>query len=111
MPIATVVVYFTDRTLRAPPVTFGYGAAAAIMLLGAIIFLPRGVADGQASVLVPIAQMVFRQPVRFLQLLKRTVFSVRRNRPYVQTGTRTPRRTIRSEHSARTDAQTILVQR
>ena len=40
----------------------------------------------------------------------RAGFSVRRNRPYVQTGIRTPRRTIRSEHSARTDAQTILVQ-
>ena len=59
MPIATVVVYFTDRTLRAPPVTFGYGAVAAIILLGATIFLLRGVADGQASVLVPIAQMGF----------------------------------------------------
>ena len=59
MPIATVAVYFTDRTPRAPPVTFRYGAAAAIMLLGATIFLLRGVADGQASVLVPIAQMGF----------------------------------------------------
>jgi len=59
MPIATVVVYFTDRAPRVPPVTFRYGAAAAIMLLGATIFLLRGVADGQASVLVPIAQMGF----------------------------------------------------
>jgi drug/metabolite transporter (DMT)-like permease len=59
MPIATGAVYFTDRTPRAPPVTFRYGAAAAIMLLGATIFLLRGVADGQASVLVPIAQMGF----------------------------------------------------
>ena len=59
MPIATVAVYFADRTLRAPPVTFIYGAAAAIMLLGATIFLLRGVADGQASVLIPIAQMGF----------------------------------------------------
>ena len=59
MPIATVVVYFTDRAPRVPPVTFRYGAASAIMLLGATIFLLRGVADGQASVLVPIAQMGF----------------------------------------------------
>jgi drug/metabolite transporter (DMT)-like permease len=59
MPIATGAVYFTDRMPRAPPVTFRYGAAAAIMLLGATIFLLRGVADGQASVLVPIAQMGF----------------------------------------------------
>ena len=51
------------------------------------------------------------QPTGFLQLLNRVGFSVRRNRPYVQTGIRTPRTTIRSEHSARTDVQTILVQR
>jgi drug/metabolite transporter (DMT)-like permease len=59
MPVATVAVYFADRTLRAPPATFRYGAAAALTLLGATIFLLRGVADGQASVLVPIAQMGF----------------------------------------------------
>ena len=59
VPLATVVVYFTDRNLRAPPVTFKYGAAAAVVLLGATIFLLRGVAGGQASVLVPIAQMGF----------------------------------------------------
>jgi len=59
MPLATVVVYFTHRNLRPPPVTFKYGAAAAVVLLGATIFLLRGVAGGQASVLVPIAQMGF----------------------------------------------------
>jgi drug/metabolite transporter (DMT)-like permease len=59
MPLATVVVYFADRNLRLPPVTFKYGTAAAVVLLGATIFLLRGVAGGQASVLVPIAQMGF----------------------------------------------------
>jgi len=59
MPLATVVVYFADRRLRPPPVTFKYGTAAAIVLLGATVFLLRGVAGGQASVLVPIAQMGF----------------------------------------------------
>jgi uncharacterized membrane protein len=59
MPLATAVVYVTDRKLRPSPVTLTYGAAAAIVLLGATIFLLRGVADGQASVLVPIAQMGF----------------------------------------------------
>jgi uncharacterized membrane protein len=59
MPIATVAVYCTDRTLRAPPVTFRYGAAAAIMLFGATIFLLRGLANGRPTVLVPIAQMGF----------------------------------------------------
>ena len=59
MPLATVVVYIADRNLRPPPVTYKYGAAAAIVLLGATIFLLRSVAGGQASVLVPIAQMGF----------------------------------------------------
>ena len=59
MPLATAVVYFADRNLRPPPVTFKYAAAAAAVLLGATIFLLRGVAGGQASVLVPIAQMGF----------------------------------------------------
>jgi len=59
MPLATVFVYFTDRKLRPQPTTFKYGAAAAIVLLGATICLLRGVAGGQASVLVPIAQMGF----------------------------------------------------
>ncbi len=59
MPLATIVVYFADRNLRLPPVTFKYGAAAAVVLLGATISLLRGVAGGQASVLVSIAQMGF----------------------------------------------------
>jgi uncharacterized membrane protein len=59
MPLATVVVYVADRKLRPPPVTFKYSAPAAIVLLGATISLLRSVAGGQASVLVPIAQMGF----------------------------------------------------
>jgi drug/metabolite transporter (DMT)-like permease len=59
VPLATVVVYLADRTLRPPPVTFKYSAPAAIVLLGATICLLRSVARGEASVLVPIAQMGF----------------------------------------------------
>jgi transporter family protein len=59
MPLATTVVYFADRKVLPPPVTFKYSAAAAIVLLGATIFLLRSVAGGQASVLVPITQMGF----------------------------------------------------
>ena len=59
MPLATLVVYFADRKLLPLPVTFKYPAAAAIALFGATIFLLHGVAGGQASVLVPIAQMGF----------------------------------------------------
>jgi transporter family protein len=59
MPLATIVVYFADRKVLLPWVTFKYSAAAAIVLLGATIFLLRSVAGGQASVLVPITQMGF----------------------------------------------------
>src|SRR5262249_61863462 len=59
MPLATVVVYAAARELRPPPVTLKYSAPAAIVLLGATICLLRSVAGGQASVLVPIAQMGF----------------------------------------------------
>ena len=59
MPLATVMVYVADRNLRPPSVTFKYGGAAAVVLLGATVFLLRGVAAGQASVVVPIAQMGF----------------------------------------------------
>jgi uncharacterized membrane protein len=59
MPLATVVVYVVDRKLRPPPVTFKYSVPAAIVLLGATISLLRSVTGGEASVLVPIAQMGF----------------------------------------------------
>jgi uncharacterized membrane protein len=59
MPLATLVVYGADRQLRPPRPTFKYGTAAAVLLLGATIFLLHGIAAGQASVVVPIAQMGF----------------------------------------------------
>jgi uncharacterized membrane protein len=59
MPLATAFVYVRERTVRAPAIAFRYGAAAALVLLGATILLLRSVALGQASVLVPITQMGF----------------------------------------------------
>jgi uncharacterized membrane protein len=59
MPLATVVVYATDRKLAPPPLTFKFGIVSAVVLLAATIFLLRSVAHGPASVLVPIAQMGF----------------------------------------------------
>lgn len=59
MPLATAFVYIRERTVRAPAIAFRYGAAAALVLLGATILLLRSVALGQASVLVPITQMGF----------------------------------------------------
>ena len=70
----------------------------------------RVIAKAATSMALRQAQAV-RQPAPFLQLLNEVGFLVRRNRPTVQTGIRTPRRTTRSEYRTLTDAQTILVQR
>jgi uncharacterized membrane protein len=59
MPLATGVVYLADRGLRPSPVTFKYGAVTATLLVAATVFLLSGIAGGQASTLVPIAQMGF----------------------------------------------------
>ena len=59
MPLATVLVYLADRRLRPPSVTFRYSSIAAVLLVGATIFLLRSIAGGQASVVVPISQMGF----------------------------------------------------
>lgn len=59
MPLATAVVAAADRKLAPPAATYRYGAAATVVLLGATILLLHGVAGGEASVLVPIAQMGF----------------------------------------------------
>jgi uncharacterized membrane protein len=59
MPLATLAVYVTDRAVVPGRATLKYGAVAAIALFGATIFLLHGIAIGQASVLVPIAQMGF----------------------------------------------------
>jgi uncharacterized membrane protein len=59
LPLATTVVYAADRTVAPPALALKYGAATAIVLFGATISLLHGIAIGQASVLVPIAQMGF----------------------------------------------------
>jgi uncharacterized membrane protein len=59
MPLATAVVYANDRKLAQPPTMFKFAVPAAIALVIATISLLRGIAGGQASALVPIAQMGF----------------------------------------------------
>jgi drug/metabolite transporter (DMT)-like permease len=59
MPLATLVVFAADRRLPPPAAAFTFGAPAAALLLVATVAMLRGIAGGQASVLVPIAQMGF----------------------------------------------------
>jgi drug/metabolite transporter (DMT)-like permease len=78
MPLATAVVYVTHRELRPPPVTFRYSAVTAILLLSATILMLRGVAAGQASVLVPVAQMGFIVAALLGIFILREPFTVRK---------------------------------
>jgi uncharacterized membrane protein len=57
MPLATAVVLLKDRRLSPPARAFRFSAPAAILQLIATVMLVRSIALGQASVLVPIAQM------------------------------------------------------
>lgn len=59
MPLTNVAVLLADRKLSAPRAAWGYGALMSVVLLGAFICLLHGVALGQASIVVPIAQMGF----------------------------------------------------
>jgi drug/metabolite transporter (DMT)-like permease len=59
MPLATLVVFFADRKLPPPALAFKFGGPAAVVILVATVALVRGIAAGQASVVVPIAQMGF----------------------------------------------------
>jgi transporter family protein len=59
MPLATLIVFIADRKLPPPLRAFAFGAPAAILILVATVWLLHGIAIGQASVLVPIAQMGF----------------------------------------------------
>src|SRR5262249_41619474 len=59
MPLATATVYLAGHAFKPPPAAYRYGAGAAAVLLGATLFLLHGLADGPASVLVPVAQMGF----------------------------------------------------
>jgi drug/metabolite transporter (DMT)-like permease len=58
-PLAAANLYLEQGKLEIPLAALRYGAPAALLLLAATISLLRGVAVGQASVLVPIAQMGF----------------------------------------------------
>jgi transporter family protein len=57
MPLATAVVFVKDGRLAPPPRTFRFSVLAAALQLLATLMLVRAIALGQASVLVPIAQM------------------------------------------------------
>ncbi len=58
-PLAALFALHRERGFHPPPGAWRYGAAAALLLLTGLIMLIMGLARGEASVLVPVAQMSF----------------------------------------------------
>jgi uncharacterized membrane protein len=57
--IATALAVMQERRLRLTPAAWPYSAPAAQALLVGFVLLLHGLARGQASVLVPVAQLSF----------------------------------------------------
>lgn len=58
-PLATLLVWLSDRNLNTPPAAWPYAAGTGLCLLGGFVILLHGLSEGAASVLVPVAQMGF----------------------------------------------------
>lgn len=56
---ATLFAYYSEQTLRPPAPAWAYAVPAALVLIVAFLFFLNALTLGQASVLVPIAQMGF----------------------------------------------------
>lgn len=59
MPLATLFAVVRDRGFRPPAGGWRYGATAAVLLLFGLVMLIAGLARGEASVLIPVAQLSF----------------------------------------------------
>jgi len=59
LPLATLFALTRDRGFHPPPGAWRHGATAATLLLFGLVMLLAGLARGEASVLVPVAQLSF----------------------------------------------------
>jgi len=57
--VSTSMVGVLDRAIRPSRSTWAYAPLAALLLVAAFVLLLEGLARGEASVLVPVAQMGF----------------------------------------------------
>ena len=58
-PVATLFGYLAERTFNPPPAAWPHAAGAALLLAFAFMLMATSLVTGQASVLVPVAQMGF----------------------------------------------------
>ena len=59
LPLATLFAFRRDRGFHPPPGAWRQSAMAAVLLLFGLVMLVAGLERGEASVLVPVAQMSF----------------------------------------------------
>jgi drug/metabolite transporter (DMT)-like permease len=59
LPLATLFAVARDRGFHPPPGGWRYGATTAVLLLFGLVMLLAALARGEASVLVPVAQLSF----------------------------------------------------
>jgi drug/metabolite transporter (DMT)-like permease len=59
LPLATLFAVVRDRGFHPPPGGWRYGATTAVLLLFGLVMLLAALARGEASVLVPVAQLSF----------------------------------------------------
>jgi drug/metabolite transporter (DMT)-like permease len=78
MPLAMAFTYVVDGKLQPSKATWPYGSCAAVLLLIAFLFLLRSLSHGQASVLVPIAQMGFIVTATFGVVFLKEPFNLRK---------------------------------
>jgi drug/metabolite transporter (DMT)-like permease len=78
MPLAMIFLYVVDGKIEPSKATWPYGACAAVLLLIAFLFLLRSLSGGQASVLVPIAQMGFVVTATFGIVFLKEPFNLRK---------------------------------
>jgi drug/metabolite transporter (DMT)-like permease len=78
MPLAMVFLYLVDGKIQPAKATWPYASSAAVLLLVAFLFLLRSLSRGQASVLVPIAQMGFIVTATFGIVFLKEPFNLRK---------------------------------
>ena len=59
LPLATGFAWYTDRRIAPPPAAWRHGPVTATLLFFATLLLLSGLAVGEASLLIPVAQMSF----------------------------------------------------
>jgi len=76
--VATGFTAYVDRRIRPPRAAWSHAPIAAVLLVTALIFLAKGLESGEASVVVPVAQMGFVVTALLGFLLLREPFTARK---------------------------------